>query len=55
MKDTKQIQVKPIDAPVKFPVNIVPLPELIADKEAIRAAQWESRKRHTVKVRSMLP
>lgn len=55
MKGTSQIQVKPIEQPVKFPVHIVPLPELIADKEAIRAAQWESRKRHTVRVRSVLP
>lgn len=54
MKGGKRIQVKPIE-PVKFPVNIIPLPELVADREAIRAAFKESRNRHTVRVRSILP
>lgn len=36
-------------------MNKTPLPELVADKEAIRAALKESRRRHTVRVRSILP
>lgn len=36
-------------------MEIRPLPDLIEDKEAIRAALKESRKRHTKRVRSNLP
>jgi len=32
-----------------------PLPELVEDKEAIRAALKESRRQHTKRVRSNLP
>lgn len=41
--------------PLRLSMHPTPLPELVADREAIREALKESRKRHTVRVRSILP
>jgi len=58
MKKEEKQPDEPVKNPPESPITYLParsLPELICDREAIRAALKESRKRHTVRVRSHLP